>query len=55
MDFAIGLVDSVLTLPNGRSSNYRRNAINLAWKKSLGVSQKDFWASTMYILATACP
>ena len=51
LDFAIGLVNSVLYLPEGQvrfwgNSNYRRTVINAAHQKMFGGYLKDSWAST---------
>ena len=50
VDFALGLVNFVLSLPDGRvkffeNSNYRRT-VKPAHQKAFWASQSDVWAST---------
>ena len=52
MDFAIGVVDSVLKLPD-RQANYRRTVLNPAHQKILPCKLKGLLG--YYMVATACP
>ena len=52
VDFAIGVVDSVLKLPD-RQANYRRTVLNPAHQKILSRYLKFLLG--YYMVATACP